>query len=45
MHIDHCHQQMKFRGVLCEQCNKGLGHFEDNVELMTKAIAYLSKAL
>jgi len=39
--VDHCHQSSKVRGLLCKQCNIGLGMFKDNVETMSKAIAYL----
>lgn len=41
LHTDHCHQTKKIRGLLCSACNMGLGHFKDNVTLMTKAIKYL----
>ena len=43
MHIDHCHRKMKFRGVLCEQCNKGIGHFGDDHEFVFLAAIYLEK--
>jgi len=29
------------RGLLCSQCNQGLGRFKDSVELLKNAIAYL----
>ena len=41
---DHCHDTMKFRGVLCKSCNKGLGIFEDNLEGINKALEYLRRA-
>lgn len=30
-----------FRGLLCAHCNKGLGHFRDNAELLRLAILYI----
>ena len=43
MHIDHDHDSGKFRGVLCSKCNNGLGFFNDSIELLQKAIRYLTK--
>lgn len=39
--IDHCHDQKKVRGLLCRECNVGLGNFRDSEELLRSAIAYL----
>lgn len=39
--IDHCHTTGKVRGILCNNCNNGLGSFGDNIEGMLKAIEYL----
>ena len=41
--IDHCHTTNKVRGILCPLCNRGLGHFKDNIKLLTKAINYLQE--
>jgi hypothetical protein len=43
-HIDHDHKTGKVRGILCNQCNLGLGHFNDNVAKMLLAIEYLGRA-
>jgi len=39
--IDHCHGTGRVRGLLCSTCNRGLGHFKDNVFTMQSAIDYL----
>ena len=40
-HIDHDHKLNIVRGLLCDNCNKGLGHFKDSIELLLKAKEYL----
>lgn len=42
-HLDHNHQNGKIREFLCTNCNRGLGHFQDNPEILGRAITYLSK--
>ena len=40
---DHCHKRGKTRGLLCKPCNLALGHFDDDIAKMGKAIAYLTE--
>jgi hypothetical protein len=40
--VDHDHVSGEIRGVLCSNCNVGLGLFADSVERLKSAIAYLS---
>lgn len=41
MHVDHDHVTYVVRGVLCRDCNTGLGDFRDRPELLRRAIAWL----
>lgn len=43
LYVDHCHQTGKVRGLLCNTCNAGLGQFNDNIELVEKALNYLKR--
>lgn len=40
--VDHCHTTGKVRGLLCTHCNHGIGKFKDKIDLLQKAINYLS---
>ena len=39
--LDHDHQTDKFRGWLCDNCNRGLSHLGDNLEGIRRAEKYL----
>jgi hypothetical protein len=41
--VDHCHTSGKVRGLLCQECNRGIGNFKDDIKSMQKAIEYLRK--
>jgi hypothetical protein len=42
-HVDHDHLTGKIRGLLCSTCNTALGKFNDDINLINKAIKYLQK--
>lgn len=41
MHVDHDHASNLHRGLLCINCNMGLGRFKDNPSLLRYAAQYL----
>ncbi len=41
VHVDHNHNNGKVRGILCSKCNTALGAFQENVDILYKAIEYL----
>jgi len=41
--VDHNHTTGKVRGLLCNQCNRGIGMLKDSKDILQNAIDYLKK--
>ena len=39
--LDHDHKTNKFRGWLCHKCNRALGAFNDDEQILLRAVKYL----
>lgn len=40
--LDHCHDTMTPRGILCRACNLGIGFLKDDAALVAAALDYLT---
>jgi hypothetical protein len=41
LHIDHCHNSSRVRGLLCGKCNTAIGLLDDNAERAEQLARYL----
>ena len=41
--VDHNHKTGKIRGLLCNNCNRGIGHLRDDPTLLREAANYLEE--
>jgi len=39
--VDHCHRTGLVRGLLCQNCNRALGHVDDSVGRLLALVDYL----
>ena len=39
--VDHCHTTLKVRGLLCHNCNRGIGLLQEKEQFLLNAIEYL----
>ena len=43
LNVDHDYKTKKIRGLLCTNCNMGLGHFKDSLSNLHRALMYISR--
>lgn len=41
--VDHCHNSLVVRGLLCSACNTGIGLFREDPQRLEGAMLYLSR--
>lgn len=41
--VDHCHESLLIRGLLCSNCNSALGLLNEDSSIVQRAVKYLQK--
>jgi hypothetical protein len=41
--VDHCHDTNVIRGLLCSNCNTGIGMLQHDIVILRRAIDYLGQ--
>lgn len=44
LNMDHCHETGVFRGWLCDNCNRALGHLKDSGEIIASLLLYIERS-
>lgn len=44
LQVDHCHDSLDIRGILCGNCNKALGAVKDDIRTLIRLAAYLERS-
>ncbi len=39
--VDHCHKSNKVRGLLCDACNRTIGHAKEDIDRLVACAVYL----
>ena len=39
--VDHCHDSQTIRGLLCSDCNRAIGLFKNDLDILANASVYL----
>jgi hypothetical protein len=42
-HVDHCHETGIIRGILCSNCNRGIGHLQHDPQILRSATRYVEQ--
>lgn len=45
LNVEHCHESGRFRGLVCQRCNKHLAFAGDRPEILRRLLAYMEGEL